>query len=170
MSFYDWQVHVQSNKNKPTACFIQLTGINRKNQVLLDVNLSILVEKAPLIDRKATTILRIKAGRINNSDLSDVTPIKIEDAWLKTSLGNSEGQMAKIDVRPDAHYLGGKNGSELFHRLLEGILKDGATIGYRERSADNAVVSTVPAPPPDVIVDKLMPCLAAILPDQDLPA
>lgn len=170
LTFYDWQVHIQSRQNKPTACFIQLTGFNREKRVLLDVNLSVSIETAPLHGRKATTILRIKADRINKPDLSDLSPLKIHDAWMTTSLGSSAGEMAKIDVGSDPHYLGGKAGTDLFHQLLQGILKDGATIGLRERPDDSGIASTVPAPPPEVVIQKLMPCLAAVLPDQDLPA
>ncbi len=170
LTLYDWQVHFQSNEQPPTTCFIQLTGVNRKRLVLLDMNLSVVVEKVPLIGRKATTILRIKAHRINKPDLSDLSPIQIHDAWITTSLGTSAGKMKKIDVSPDPHYLGGKEGADLFHRLLEGILKDGAAIGYEEGPKGTETVSIVPVPPPDVIINKLMPCLAAVLPDQDQPA
>lgn len=170
LTLYDWQVHFQSKQDRPVSCFIQLTGVNRQRFVLLDLNLSVVIEKAPLVGRKATTILRIKANRIGRTDPSDLTPIKIDDAWMTTSLGSSEGVMKKIDVGPEPHYLAGKEGAALFHRLLEGILKDGATIGYREGPGAPAVESSVPVPPPDVIIDKLMPCLAAVLPDQDRPA
>lgn len=170
LTLYDWQVHIQSKERKPTACFIQLTGVNREKRVFLNVNLSVSIDTVPLRGRRATTILRVKADRINKSDLSDLSPLKIHDAWMATSLGSSAGEMAKIDVSPDPHYLGGKTGADLFHQLLQGILKDGATIGFQERPGDSGIASTVPAPPPEVIINKLMPCLAAVLPDQDLPA
>ncbi|HZR46361.1 MAG TPA: hypothetical protein VFA47_06635 [Candidatus Manganitrophaceae bacterium] len=170
LTFYDWEVRFQPNGNRPVSCSIHLTGVNRKQRVLLDVNLSVIIEKAPLIGRRATTILRVKANRINRPDLSDLSPIQIQNAWMATSLGSSLGQMAKIDVRPDVHYLGGKEGSGLFHLLLEGIVKDGAAIGYQEEAGGAEIVSSVPLPPPDVIINKLMPCLAAVLPDQDQPA
>lgn len=169
LTFYDWDVRFLP-KGKPASCFIQLTGVNRKRRVLLDVNLSVIIDDAPLAGKKATTILRVKASRINQPDRSELPPIKIQNAWIATSLGSSLGQMAKIDVSPDLHYLGGKEGSGLFHLLLEGIVKDGAAIGYQEEASGPEVVSTVPVPPADVIINKLMPCLAAILPDQDQPA
>jgi len=170
LTFYDWEVRFQSEGKKPASCFIQLTGVNRGRRVLLDVNLSVIIDTVPLIGQKATTILRIKASRVSQADLSDLSPIKIHDAWIATSLGTSRGEMTKIDVRPESHYLGGREGSGLFHRLLEGIVKDGAAIGYREGPDGPEIVSVVPTPPPDVIINKLMPCLAAILPDQDRPA
>jgi hypothetical protein len=53
-------------------------------------------------------------------------------------------------------------------------VKDGATIGYQEELQGGLngpeIVSVVPVPPPDVIVNKLIPCLAAVLPDQGQPA
>ena len=168
LTFYDWQVHFQSKERQPITCVIQLTGVNRERRVLLDVNFSVIIQKVPLTGTKATTILRIKANRINKSDLSDLSPIKINDAWIETALGTSAGQLAKVDVSPEPHYLGGKEGSELFHQLFGGILKNGATIGYQE--GEKEVISSVPTPPPDVIINKLMPCLAAILPDADQPA
>lgn len=170
LTFYDWEVRFQSKGKKPASCSIQLTGVNRQRRVLLDINLSAIIDTAPLTGQKATTILRIKASRVNRPDLSDPSPIKIHNAWITTSLGTSLGEMTKIDVSPDSHYLGGREGSELFHRLLEGIVKDGAAIGYQEEPKGPEIVSMVPVPPPDVIINKLMPCLAAVLPDQDLPA
>jgi hypothetical protein len=168
LTFFDWQVDFQSKESQPAGCTIQITGVNRKRHVLLNINLSLSIDKVPLTGRKETTILRIKADRINKPDLSDLSPIKIRNAWVATSLGTSAGKMAKLDVSPDPHYLGGAEGSELFHRLLEGILKDGATIGYHEGSKETEVLSTLPVPPPDVIINKLMPCLAAALPNQDI--
>jgi hypothetical protein len=174
LTFYDWEVRLQPKENRPGSCSIQLTGVNRKRLVLLDVNLSIIIDDAPLTGGKATTVLRIKANRINRPGLSDRSPMKIQNAWIATSLGSSLRQMTKIDVSPDLHYLGGKEGSDLFHRLLEGIVKDGATIGYQEELQGGLngpeIVSVVPVPPTDVIVNKLIPCLAAVLPDQGQPA
>jgi hypothetical protein len=166
MTFYDWQADFQASE-KSTTCFIQLTGINRERFILLTMNLSALVEKSPLNQIREITVLRVTASQINKPDLSDMAPIKIHNAWIKTSLGTSLGKITKIDVGPELYYLGGAKGSDLFHTLIEGILNNGAIIGYQEKPTDPDIVSRVPAPPPDVVIGRLLPCLANVLPDMD---
>lgn len=169
LMLHDWQTEFESQKGRKASCLIQTTGINKKQRLLLTMNLSVFIERAPGPNQtKDTTILKITAGRINKPDLSDITPIRIHDAWMTTSLGTSVGKITKID-RPEPYYLAGADGSDLFHRLLQGILKDGARVGFQEMKGRPEVVSIIPTPPASVIVEKLMPCLANVLPDVDLP-
>lgn len=164
---YDWQTDFQATGENRKSCFIQFSGVNKQRGVFLSMNLSVVVDQFPFQAMRETTILRITAERIQRPDFSEIAPIRIHDAWLKTSLGSSFGKLFKINLGSEPYYLGGASGSDLFHTLLQGLLQTGALIGYREKPGDPEIVSAIPAPPPEVIIEKVMPCLVNILPDMD---
>ncbi|MFQ5780391.1 MAG: hypothetical protein ACE5HN_06340 [Nitrospiria bacterium] len=152
--FYDWQADVPSKGEGAPICSIQFTGISQK-RVILSMILSM------VDDPRKMTLLKVTAGHINKVDLSDVTPIRIQNAWVNTSSGTSKEKIIKIDVGSDPYFLGGTDGFQLFRSLLQGIQKDGVTVVYLAGS-DLETVLSIPKPPTEMI-DELRPCLTTLI-------
>jgi len=156
VQFYDWQAEVVS-KAERTTCVIHFTGITR-NRIVIGMNLSLVEEKAVEVEDEGRyfTLIKVSAGHIHKIDLSDVTPIKIQSAWIKTIAGSSEGKIDKINDGPNPYFLGGTEGFDLFQSLVLGIKKEGVVVRFLERP-DLETIVRIPAPPPEIL-EKVSHC------------
>lgn len=154
VQFYDWQAEVVT-KEERTTCVIHFTGITQRG-IIIGMNLSLVEEKAAEDEGRYFTLIKVSAGHIHKIDLSDVTPIKIQDARIKTSAVSSEGKITKIDDGPNPYFLGGTEGFDLFQSLVLGIKQEGIVVRFEERS-DLETVVRIP-PPPLEIIEKVSHC------------
>ncbi len=150
VQFYDWQAQVIS-KAERTTCVIHFTGITQ-TRIVIGMNLSLVEEKAVDVkdEGRYFTLIKVSAGHVHKIDLSDVTSIKIQRAWIKTLAGSSEGKINKINDGPNPYFLGGTEGFELFQSLVLGIKTEGVVVSFVE-GLDLERVFRVPAPPPEII-------------------
>ncbi|MEO2054233.1 MAG: hypothetical protein ABGX83_02840 [Nitrospira sp.] len=150
VQFYDWEAEVVS-KEERTTCVIHFTGITQ-NRIVIVMNLSLVEEKAVEVEDEGRyfTLIKVSAGHIHKIDLSDVTPIKIQSAWIKTIAGSSEGKIDKINDGPNPYFLGGTKGFDLFQSLVLGIKKEGVVVHFVE-GPDLEKVFRIPPPPPEII-------------------
>jgi hypothetical protein len=95
VQFYDWKSDVVSNEER-TTCYIHFTGITQR-RIVLSMNLSIVEEKDSEGETFYITLIKVSAVHINKIDLSDVTPITIQNACVKTMASSSEGKISKIN-------------------------------------------------------------------------
>lgn len=156
VQFYDWQAEIVS-KEERTTCVIHFTGITQ-SRIVIGMNLSLVEEKAAEGEGRYFTLIKVSAGHIHKIDLSDVTPIKIQNAWIKTSAGSSEGKINKINDGPNPYFLGGTEGFDLFQSLVLGIKQEGVVVRFEE-GPDLETVARIPPPPPEII-DKVSHCAA----------
>ncbi len=156
LRFHDWQADVLSSESSKKQCYIQFSGIS-KERILISMRLAMVEEKTPFNDTITWTLIKVSAGRLRNNNPSDVSAIKIEEAWLETSAGATIGKIKKVDQDQAPHFLGGTEGFKLFEMLLKGIVKDGMTVGFRTKSEPIVTVLHVPPPPKSLFV-KLYGC------------
>ncbi|MFQ5579288.1 MAG: hypothetical protein ACE5FZ_01635 [Nitrospiria bacterium] len=154
VQFYDWKSDVVSKQERNT-CVIHFTGITQ-SRIVLSMNLSVVEEKSSEGEALYITMIKVSAGRIHKIDLSDVTPIKIQNAWVKTSAGSSEGKVNKINDGPNPYFLAGTEGFDLFRTLVRGIAEEGVVVRFEE-GPDMQMVVQVPAPALE-ITEKLRAC------------
>ncbi|MFQ5596421.1 MAG: hypothetical protein ACE5GK_00060 [Nitrospiria bacterium] len=151
--FYDWQADVLTGEDQNKRCYIQFSGATNQG-IRLSMHLSALVTGGSPEERKVVTVIKISAERINPADFSDVTAIKIDQAWVSNISGTSIGKIEKMDVGTQTYFLGGVAGFELFETLLRGIEQEGIMVGYRIGGGEEAVIHT-PAPPASLFLDLL---------------
>lgn len=128
---------------------IHFTGLTQ-TRIVIGMNLSLIEEKNLEDEGRYFTLIKVSAGHIHKIDLSDVTPIKIQDAWVKTIAGSSEGKIDKIDDGPNPYFLGGTEGFDLFQTLVLGIRQEGVEVRFVE-GPDLETHVRIPAPPPEII-------------------
>jgi len=145
LHFHNWQAEVLPVENSKKQCYIQLSGTSNEN-IFISMRLAVIEEKIPSKETITWTLIKVSAKRLHNDRPDRVSAIKIEEAWLATSVISSIGRIKKVDQGKASHFLGGIEGFRLFELLLKGIGKDGVTIGFRTKS--EAKVTVVHAPPP----------------------
>ncbi len=144
LHFHNWQADVLPLENSKKQCYIQVSGVSDEN-IFISMRLAVVEEEGPSKEVITWTLIKVSAGRLNGPP-NKVTAIKIEEAWLATSVISSIGRIKKVDQGQTPHFLGGIEGFKLFELLLKGIGKDGVTIGFRTKSETK--VTVLHAPPP----------------------
>ncbi len=93
------------------------------------------------------TLLKVTARSVATERPFDTTPIKLHEAWVRSSTGTTAGKLIRTDAGESSYYLGVAAGDEVFVAVIEGLITDGLTVGYNLRPGGLDTVTVVKEPP-----------------------
>lgn len=143
--FHLWQAHSQARGGKTVSCYIQLMAAT--DDALITSNLALFAEQFAPEKVQTFTALKITASTYGGGQKE--VPIKLYNGWLRSSSGSTVARLKIVNTDPETHFLAAASGAEIFQDLLDGIAKDGISVGYQDErgSFDKVVRVTEPLPP-----------------------
>lgn len=150
-----WEADSQTIGGKTVNCYVLLTAV--AEQEAFTMNLSLFAQSVAPEKIQTFTGIKIRAYRLENG--SQEVPIEVHSAWIRSSSGSTVGKLKKLDTHPDPYFLGAAPGMGLFTTLLQGILRDGVSVGFQENSGNFDKVFKIAEPLPDDSKKTLLSCM-----------
>jgi len=157
--WHEWSTDAQIMGGKTTTCYWQV-GLVTSDLTIITMNLGWVVIPQPS-GTWANITLKVTAAKTVNpqGQKFERIPIRIHDAWIKSSTESTVGRLKKVDATPEPYYLG-VGSLELGQEILKGLLVDGLIIGLQESPGKFDIVFRVEEPPSDELKIRFGQCLA----------
>jgi hypothetical protein len=143
--FHRWQADSQTRGGKTVSCNLQLVASTEN--MLITSTLALFAEHSAPENTHMFTALKISASKYDSARKE--VPIELAGGWIRSSSGSTIGRLTTVKTDAGTEFLGAASGPELFQNLLDGIIKDGMSVGYQEKAAsfDNVLRIAEPLPP-----------------------